>query len=593
MTTVSENRPANPSVVEAESLLALDIGSVNTRALLFDIVDGRYRFLAAGSARSTAGAPYHDVGEGVRQAIDDLQRVTGRTLIGADEQILMPTGADGSGIDSFAVTSSAGPPLGVVVVGLLENVSLDSAHRLAQTILTGQLESISLNDRRKADERIDRIVAMRPDVIIVAGGTECGASQSLLKLLEAVGLACYLLPESQRPAVLYAGNSDLEEEVQSTIGGICHLQVAPNIRPTLDVEALDPAHTHLVDIYRRVRTRQIPGFEDLTNRSKGGFVPTATAFGRIIRFLAQATGPKKGVLGVDLGASAASIISAYQDKLALGVYPEYGLGAGLAKLLNEISLKEISRWLSLDIADLTVRDYLYQKALYPESLPATPEDLAIEQALARVVLRLALQKAMPGFPAGIPTVGPGLLPRFEPIVASGGTLGKAPTLAQSLLMLLDGLQPTGATTVVLDQNIIMPALGAAAAINPLAPVQVLDSTAALYLGTVISPAGSSRPGTPILRVKISYPSGHETTLDVKQGALEVLPLPLGQSATLRLTPLQRLDVGMDGPGRGGALQVHGGALGVVIDARGRPLVLPEDAGRRRELFSKWMWTLGG
>jgi hypothetical protein len=32
---------------------------------------------------------------------------------------------------------------------------------------------------------------------------------------------------------------------------------------------------------------------------------------------------------------------------------------------------------------------------------------------------------------------------------------------------------------------------------------------------------------------------------------------------------------------------------LVIDARGRPLVLPDDAERRYELFKKWLWTLGG
>jgi hypothetical protein len=31
----------------------------------------------------------------------------------------------------------------------------------------------------------------------------------------------------------------------------------------------------------------------------------------------------------------------------------------------------------------------------------------------------------------------------------------------------------------------------------------------------------------------------------------------------------------------------------VIDARGRPLQLPSDAVRRRDLFKKWLWTLGG
>jgi hypothetical protein len=41
------------------------------------------------------------------------------------------------------------------------------------------------------------------------------------------------------------------------------------------------------------------------------------------------------------------------------------------------------------------------------------------------------------------------------------------------------------------------------------------------------------------------------------------------------------------------MRVVGGVLGVVIDARGRPLALPEDPTRRRELIKKWLWTVGG
>jgi hypothetical protein len=34
-------------------------------------------------------------------------------------------------------------------------------------------------------------------------------------------------------------------------------------------------------------------------------------------------------------------------------------------------------------------------------------------------------------------------------------------------------------------------------------------------------------------------------------------------------------------------------MGVVIDGRGRPLILPEDPGRRRDSIKKWLWTVGG
>ncbi len=46
---------------EAETLLAIDVGSVNTRASLFDVVDGRYRLVATGRSATTAGAPLFDV----------------------------------------------------------------------------------------------------------------------------------------------------------------------------------------------------------------------------------------------------------------------------------------------------------------------------------------------------------------------------------------------------------------------------------------------------------------------------------------------------------------------------------------------------
>ena len=47
-----------------DSLLAIDVGEINTRAVLFDMVEGRYRFLAIGTARTTAHAPHNHIGEG-------------------------------------------------------------------------------------------------------------------------------------------------------------------------------------------------------------------------------------------------------------------------------------------------------------------------------------------------------------------------------------------------------------------------------------------------------------------------------------------------------------------------------------------------
>ena len=61
----SEGAPQMTSLVDAESVLTIDIGSVNTRALLFDVVDGQYHFLAGAVAPFTGGAPFFDISEGV------------------------------------------------------------------------------------------------------------------------------------------------------------------------------------------------------------------------------------------------------------------------------------------------------------------------------------------------------------------------------------------------------------------------------------------------------------------------------------------------------------------------------------------------
>ena len=579
------------SLVTSDSLLALDIGTLMTRALLFDVINGRYRFIAAGSAQTTIGAPFSDAGEGVRMALNQLAGLTGRVFLGSGDNLITPTRPDGSGVDGFVLTMSAGLPLKVVIVGLLEEVSVESARRLAETTYANIVGTISLNDRRSQEARIDAILKTRPDVIIMAGGIEGGASLSIQKLLEAIGLSNFLLHKGNRPHILYAGNRAMQKVVDDSLSHLANLHLAPNIRPTWEIEQLAPAQVKLTEIFKNTRSKQILSIKELDGWAGGRMLPTAVAFERVIRFLSKVYDPAKGVLGVDIGASSAAIATAFKGKSNLGVYPQFGLGTNLPSLLRYSKIDQISQWLTEDIPVDSIRDYIHNKAAYPASLPATPEEMAIEQAITRQIMRLSIHRIAQSFPRDAARNNPGILPWFEPVLASGSVLTHAPTYGQSMLMLLDGLQPAGVTTILLDRNNLVAPMGAAADVNPLLVVQVLGSNTMLNLGAVIAPVGNTRIGAPILQVQVSYQDGRETNLEVKNGALDVISLPMGELATLRLQPLHRFDVGM-GPGRGGRLQVVGGSLGVVIDARGRPLRLNPDPARRREQMKKWLWTLG-
>ena len=578
------------SLVQTDSLLAVNIGVAVTRAVFFDVVEGEYRLVASASAPSTTEAPFHDVGEGVRSAINNLQTVTGRTLLNADHRLITPFQPDGSGVDAFVATISAGPALKTALVGLLEDVSLGSALRLAEMTYTRVVDSAGLNDHRLADQKIDALLRLQPDVVIITGGTDGGASRSVHKMLEPVGLAGYLLPQEKRPAVLFAGNQKLDDEVKGLLGSVTSsLHFSPNVRPSLETEDLEPAARELVDIFLEIRQRQLKGLDDMVNWADGNVLPAAYALERMVRFLGQVYPGHKGLLSVDIGASAAVVAAGFGKRSTLSVYPQFGLGENLPALLQYTTLEDVLRWSPLDVSTDVLREYIYQKALYPASIPATKEEQAVAQAVTRQALYLAVQTARRNFPR---SARPGLLPGFEPILAGGSALDDAPTPGQSLLLLLDAVQPTGLTTIILDKNDLLPLLGAAAKRNSILPVQVLESGAFQSLGTVVSVTASAAYGSLVARARMVYDDGHEAQAEVKYGSIEILPLANGQSAKLTLQPTHGTDVGF-GLGRGGTVRVSGGAMGVVIDGRGRPLVLPGDPVRRRELVKKWLWTVGG
>ena len=581
------NTPRN----EIESLLAIDVGSVNTRAVLFDVAAERYHFVAAGQAPSTIDAPYKNAGEGARCALEDLQRITGRSLVGKDERLILPGHPDGSGVDAMVLSMSAGPMLNVVAVGLLEEVSLESAQRLAASTYANLAESIWLNDHRKAETQIDAIIQARPDIVLVAGGTDHGASKSIANLMEVVGLACYLMPSENRPVVLYAGNQDLAGKIKEQLEGTAAVRIAPNIRPGFDLEDLSPAQLCLAEVVTQIYSARLAGFGDLASQAGGFTLPTANAFGRVVRFLSRIYDQNKGVLGVDLGATATTVAAAFGGKLSLRVHRPLGVGAGIEGLLDPAQVAEIARWLPIALSDDDLLDYMHQKLAYPSSLPVTPEEHAIEQTIARQALRMAIQGISGSLGEPVLPDGAGLTAPFEPILAAGAVLTQAPTQGQSMLMLLDALQPVGVTTLVLDQNHLTPALGLAAGVSPILPVQILELGAFLNLGTVISPICRADPGTPILRARLVFSEGNETSTEVKQGSLHVLPLARNQTGLLYLEPLNHTDLGFGRASRG--VKITGGALGAVIDGRGRPIRLPADASERQEQLKKWLWALGG
>lgn len=573
-----------------ESILVADCGAVNTNLLLLERVAESYRFVAQAETLTTAGAPWNDVSVGVVHAIRDLERITGRKFHANGKVIVPREGL--TGVDAFVVILSAPEPLHVVLAGLVPEMSLESAsHAVASIYASVEAVLCREGGLRSPEETWARTVRdLAPDVVLLVGGVDGGASRPVMELADAIALGASMLESDRRPRLIYAGNAKLRSQVTKLLGEIVTVDVVDNVRPTVDTEHLGPTQALLEQLYIEQRLYKLPGVDTLSVWSRLPLLPTATAFGRVVEYLWHREGrQERGVLGVDVGAASITIAACQHGELALSVHSQKGSVYGALALAEDEGVAALQQWLPEEMNAAQILAVLYNRALKPWTIPQQLPELWVEQAAVREMLRRAMREAR--------TIWGGsqedALPGFDPILVSGGSLVHMPRPGQILLALLDGLEPTGISTVLLDTNRAAPALGAIAGIKPLAAASALDAGTLVPLGTVISPVGKAHPGEGILQMRIIYEDGSTLDVEAHYGELELWPLLPGQRATLELRPNRRFDIGLGAPGHGGKVQVMGGLLGLVVDGRGRPLVLPENPEQRRHRLQRWLWDVGG
>src|SRR5260370_30610394 len=137
-------------------------------------------------------------------------------------------------------------------------------------------------------------------------------------------------------------------------------------------------------------------------------------------------------------------------------------------------------------------------------------------------------------------------------------------------------------------------LGGCGSHGSIAAVQVNENDAVMHrLGTCVIPYGDLPQGQVALRVGIEYSNGRQVTAEVMSGSIEIIPLRINEQAMLTLYPAPGVDVGL-GPGERAraAEEIDGGLVGLVIDARGRPLVFPSDETDLHAGLVQWMQVFG-
>ena len=171
-------------------IVATDCGSTTTKAILIELVDGHYRQTQRGEAPTTVEAPFADVTLGVTNSVTELQELSGRRLIADDGTVIRRTSlTDPNGCDVYISTSSAGGGLQMMVAGVVRQMTAESAKRAALGAGAIVMDTIASNDNRKPHEQIQRIRELRPDMVLLSGGTDGGDHKKVVELAELIAPA--------------------------------------------------------------------------------------------------------------------------------------------------------------------------------------------------------------------------------------------------------------------------------------------------------------------------------------------------------------------------------------------------------------------
>ena len=535
---------------------------------------------------STTGYPWSNARQGIDQAIQQISEITGRPFYDDQGRLIRPYRSDGTGVDHFAITVSAAPPLETLLVGLFDDVSINTARHALNQAYTKEIDHFSLADSREEREQITAVLDHKPDLIFIVGGTDGGADERLLQLVETIGVSIEIMGDRKRPQVIYAGNVNLREQVRELFDEYEYLHVVNNVRPNLDTEHVGDAARLIRELYEDLKVNSLTGLQEVIAWSNLPTMSTVEAFAVIMKYFSAVYEGR--VLGIDLGSNSTSFIIADPDNLHLTVRSDLGMGKPIVNLLSEVNMHEIALWLPEEIEEEEIQNFIYTKSLFPNTTPMTDEELHLEQAIIRQILNCVVRQSMEMLPAS----QQGKAAPFKHIVVRGTTFSQMARSGQVVLLLLDTLQAGGIFSVSLDRYGLLPGLGSVAAHDPLLVVQALDSEVVEHIGWVIMPKGNGRKGQEILHITVETEAGKLPDTDVEFGTLEIIALPPGQETTVTLKPSRGFDIGF-GSGQAHTMMVQGGSVGLIIDARKRPLAFPQSDVARRSLIRQWIWDMGG
>lgn len=400
-------------------VLVAEIGSTTTLVNAFaGINTDEPRFIGQGQAPTSVLEG--DVRIGLEGAVEDLKNRLCLDKIEYGEML---------------ATSSAAGGLRMCVHGLVYDMTV----KAAQAAALGAGAIVTMATAGKMSEYdIEDLVASRPNLILLAGGTDYGERETALYN------AARIAETGLKAPVIYAGNVQNQRAVMDIFkkaGVSC--TVTENVYPKLDKLNIEPARKIIHKVFEE-HIIKAPGMEHIRDMVTGSIMPTPGAVMEAVQLIYNEIGD---VVAVDIGGATTDVHSVTGGSEEIGILmtsPEpfakrtvegdLGLYVNAKNLIERIGESALQNELGMDM-EAVMANYL--------PIPKTEGQFKLTERLCREAGLVALERHAGALryiytPSGRKTVAEGKdLTAVKTIIGTGGALTRLPHREQLLRALAD------------------------------------------------------------------------------------------------------------------------------------------------------------
>jgi len=400
-------------------ILVYEIGSTTTLVNAFDGIDtDSPRFIGQGQAPTSVLEG--DVRIGLQEAIDDLAKnlATDRIDYGI----------------AFATSSAAGG-LRMTVHGLVYDMTV----KAAQAAALGAGAIIKMATAGKlSDYDIEDIKAIKPNLILLAGGTDYGERETAIYNARVIAASGINAP------VIYGGNIQNHHIIKEIFEGTdTPYYITENVYPKLDLLNIEPARKIIHKVFEE-HIIKAAGMEHIRDMVMGNIIPTPGAVMESAQLLYSCIGD---LAVIDIGGATTDVhsVTAGSDEIAqIQTTPEpfakrtvegdLGMYVNAHNLIDMLGKDKLSKELGIDM-DKVMADY--------KPIPESADQFKLTQRLCLAAGVTSVQRHAGALryiytPRGRQTIAEGKdLSLLKYLVATGGALTRLPERESILRKIAD------------------------------------------------------------------------------------------------------------------------------------------------------------